>query len=362
MNLRITISRQTVKAMSKKLKIAYARGDIRLVRRISALVEVLDDGQEVSRVSEKWDVSVACVYEWINALILEGISSLKYQRKAGRQSRLTASQKKQLCAWLDDGPQSAGFESGCWSSLLVQELIRREFEVLYNRTYVCALLQGLGYTFQKAKFVSDHLDEAKRDAWRQEIWPQIVDTATRCGGMILFGDEASFPQWGTLSYTWAKRGEQPKVKTTGKRKGYKTFGLIDYFTGRFFHHSIQDKFNALSYQTFLLSVLGCTTQPIFLIQDGAKYHTSKAMRVFFAEHAQRLTVCQLPSYSPDLNPIEFLWRKVKRLATHNKYHALFEHLIESVDTALQHFTQTPALVKRLFRSYLVASDLQPQLA
>jgi len=123
-------------------------------------------------------------------------------------------------------------------------------------------------------------------------------------------------------------------------------------------------------------VLNTTTQPIFLkvallgaIQDGAKYHTSKAMRAFFAEHVDRLIVCQLPSYSPDLNPkvallgaIEYLWRKVKGLATHNKYHAQFAHLITSVDAALNHFSQTPALVQQLFKSYLAASDLQPQRA
>ena len=123
-------------------------------------------------------------------------------------------------------------------------------------------------------------------------------------------------------------------------------------------------------------MLNTTTQPIFLkvallgaIQDGAKYHTSKAMRAFFAEHVDRLIVCQLPSYSPDLNPkvallgaIEYLWRKVKGLATHNKYHAQFAHLITSVDAALNHFSQTPALVQQLFKSYLAASDLQPQRA
>jgi len=93
------------------------------------------------------------------------------------------------------------------------------------------------------------------------------------------------------------------------------------------------------------------------------------MRAFFAEHVDRLIVCQLPSYSPDLNPkvallgaIEYLWRKVKGLATHNKYHAQFAHLITSVDAALNHFSQTPALVQQLFKSYLAASDLQPQRA
>ena len=361
MNTRITISRQTVKVMNQRLKHAYDRGDTRLVRRISAVLEVLDARQDVSAVSDKWAISVGCIYDWIQELMLNGVQSLKYQRKGGRSSKLTVSQKKQLCQMLDAGPQQAGFEQGCWSSLLVQELIRREFDgVVYNRLYVCELLRNLGYSFQKAKYVSDHLDEAARMAWRSQKWPEILKAATARHAMILFGDEASFPQWGSLSYTWARLGEQPKVKTSGKRKAYKTFGLIDYFSGRFFHHSITGKFNAESYQAFLVRVLACTHQHLFLIQDGARYHTSKAMQAFFALHASRITICQLPSYSPDFNPIEYLWRKVKTLATHNKYFPEFEQLTQSVDMALHHFATHARTVKRLFRAYCAESDLSPQ--
>jgi transposase len=249
-----------------------------------------------------------------------------------------------------------------YPSLEWLEWIRRECGVLFNRRYVCELLKNLGYTFQKAKWVADHLDEAARADWKRERWPGIVQAAHARNAMILFGDEASFPQWGTLNYTWARRGQQPTVKTCGKRKAYKTFGAIDYFTGRFFHHSITGKFNAQSYQTFLLSILARTTQHIFLVQDGAKYHTSQPMKAFFQQHADRITVCQLPSYSPDFNPIEYLWRKVKTLATHNKYFPQFEQLIESVDATLRFFAQRASVVKRLFRAYCAESELTLPLA
>ena len=360
MNPRITISRETVKTMSERLQVAYQRGDTRLVRRISAVLEVLTAQHRVAAVSAKWGISPACLYAWITALLLTGVESLRYQRKGGRAPKLTPSQKQQLCTWLDAGPQAVGFANGCWSSLLVQELIRREFGgVVYNRMYVCQLLKQLGYSFQKAQFVSDHLDAVARAAWTRQTWPGILQAATACGAMLLFGDEASFPQWGTLSYTWARRGKQPQVKTAGKRKAYKTFGLIDYFTGRLFHQSLTGKFNAESYQAFLTSVLACTRQPIFLIQDGAKYHTSKAMQAFFAQQAERLTVYQLPSYSPDYNPIEYLWRKVKTLATHNQYFPQFEQLMTSVDAALRHFAQRADDVHLLFLAYCTESKLLP---
>src|SRR5262249_31817115 len=77
--------------------------------------------------------------------------------------------------------------------------------------------------------------------------------------------------------------------------------------------------NSASYAAFLLDVLSQTTQPVVVIQDGARYHTSKAMQASFETHAERLTIEQLPAYSPDFNPIEHLWKKVKKEATHLKY-------------------------------------------
>jgi hypothetical protein len=83
---------------------------------------------------------------------------------------------------------------------------------------------------------------------------------------------------GSLSYTWAQRGEQPAVPTSGTRRAYKVFGLIDFFSGALFSQGITGKFNSDSYQAFLDAVLKQTQGHLVLIQDGARYHTSKAMQ------------------------------------------------------------------------------------
>ena len=171
-----------------------------------------------------------------------------------------------------------------------------------------------------------------------QTWPQILQAARAAEGWILFGDEVSFAQWGSLGYTWARRGQQPVVMTSGKRRAYKVFGLIEFFSGQFFYHGITDKFNSQSYIAFLSQVLEQTSAPLFLIQDGARYHTSTVTRQFFAAHADRLSVFQLPSYSPDYNPIEFSWRNVKRDATHLKYFPTFDALVSSVDHTLTVFS------------------------
>jgi len=54
----------------------------------------------------------------------------------------------------------------------------------------------------------------------------------------------------------------------------------------------------------------------------------------------------LPSYSPDYNPIEYLWKKVKTKATHNRYFAEFVKLVNSVDQALKVLaTQTNEILR-----------------
>lgn len=105
-----------------------------------------------------------------------------------------------------------------------------------------------------------------------------------------------------------------------------------------------------------------TTQPIILIHDGARYHTARKTQAFVAQHAERLSVYQLPSYSPDYNPIEHLWRNLKRSRTHNRYFPTFDALCQAVDAGLAHFQTHPAEVIRLMGRYLEEMAECPQAA
>ena len=337
--------------MDLELQAAFRRNDLRRVKRISAL-RLLADGHAPAPIAERLGLARSTLYAWLRAFLVEGGASLRPHPSPGRPAKLTPTQKQRLRDLVTAGPEAAGFTTGCWTSALLQDLIHREFGVHYHVHYLSELLRNLGFSYQKARFVSDHLNEQQRQVWVQQTWPAIMQAAQRVGALLLFGDEASFAQWGSLAYTWAPRGQQPVVKTGGKRKGYKVFGLIDYFTGRLFSQGHSGRFNAASYWAFLEEVLAQTTQPIILIQDGARYHTAATTQAWFAKHAGRLTVHQLPSYSPDYNPIEHLWRTIKRHNTHNRYFPAFSDLTTAVEAALRHFQQHPQDIKQLMGTYL----------
>ena len=350
MHLKIRISNGTRQQLYTRLQQAYSQGSLRLIRRIHALLYI-DDGQSVTAVAKLLGIGDQTIRDYVGSFILQGVAGLTYKRFPGRPPKLSKTQRKELAELIKAGPQGAGYESGCWSALMIQDLILHHFGVEYHPHYICTLLHNLGFSFQKARFVSGHLDEATRIQWMTHTWPKVLRMARKLKAMVLFGDEASFAQWGSLSYTWAPKGHQPTVKTSGKRKSYKVFGLIDYFSGRLFYKAHTGRFNSASYASFLLDVLAQTDQPIILIQDGAKYHTSKAMSQFFAQHKGRLTKFQLPSYSPDFNPIEYLWKKVKKQATHLKYFAEFASLMENVDKVLVRFANTPKEITALMGRY-----------
>jgi transposase len=337
-------------SLNNRLKSAQQLGLVQQVKRILALL-ALSKGNSISQVATLLKVTGETVRLWLQSFLLKGIHSLEKQTSPGRPPKLTKAQKKDLAQIIDKGPEASGYTASCWRSPMLQDLIKEKYGISYSVHYISQLLKNMGFSFQKARFISDHLNEKTRQQWLDFTWPQVLKLAEKKKAYLLFGDEASFPQWGTLSYTWARRGQQPTVKTSGKRKSYKVFGLIDYFTGRFFYQATQARLCSQSYQQFLESVLVSTRKHIFLIQDGARYHTSAALKAFFILHSHRITVVELPSYSPDFNPIEGLWKKIKVNYTHLKHFPSFEALVLTVDEALKDFAFSPLDILPLFGFY-----------
>jgi transposase len=77
---------------------------------------------------------------------------------------------------------------------------------------------------------------------------------------------------------------------------------------------------------FIRYLLQSTQGKIFLILDNAKWHHAKDLKEFFEANRDRLILIFLPAYSPELNPIERVWRITRRKVTHNRYFLSIEDL------------------------------------
>jgi transposase len=110
------------------------------------------------------------------------------------------------------------------------------------------------------------------------------------------------------------------------------------------HSETSGRFNGVSYIEFLKQLLAYYPGKIFLVEDGAPYHHSAIVKEFKKAHTDRLTIEQLPAYSPDYNPIEKLWKNTKKAATHLKYFKTFEDLHASVVKTFQSYMQDASKV------------------
>lgn len=204
----LSLGKAKRKALEARIRNAEQLGDTRTVKRglaILALVGVV--ALRIDEVGSCFRVSVKTVRNWIKDFLLRGVASLEIGKSPGRPAKLTKSQRKELAQLIDEGPSSAGFLGNCWRSPMIQALIKERFGVSYSVFYIAQLLKNMDFSYQKARFVSDKENEAERARWLSEEWPEILTLAERKNAYILFGDEVSFPQWGTLSYTWARRGQ-----------------------------------------------------------------------------------------------------------------------------------------------------------
>lgn len=128
-------------------------------------------------------------------------------------------------------------------------------------------------------------------------------------------------------------GITPEIKSPVERYKMSIFGAMGK-NGQLITLE-NEKFNAETFKLFLEKLLleadvaykaNGTKKKILLVLDNAKYHHAKMLQDWLQEVGCVLELFFLPPYSPELNPIEILWKKTRRAVTHNRYFKSLEAL------------------------------------
>ena len=95
-------------------------------------------------------------------------------------------------------------------------------------------------------------------------------------------------------------------------------------------------FDSETFWQFLRQVSSCSGRRVAVISDNAKYHHALLHREWRQQLEPRFALHFLPSYSPQLNPIERICKLTRRLCLHNVF---FAHLQEVTDCVEEQFEQ-----------------------
>jgi transposase len=134
---------------------------------------------------------------------------------------------------------------------------------------------------------------------------------------VVFTDEAGFRLLPALVRTYAPRGQTPILEVPFGRDHLSVLGAVT-LDGRVLtwiqNHSVKGP----DVVHFLKHLLAHIPGKLVVVWDNLPAHKGQAVKDFLAHGAaQRLTLKALPSYAPDLNPEEGIWRFLKYVELKN---------------------------------------------
>lgn len=164
-------------------------------------------------------------------------------------------------------------------------------------------------------------------------------------------DEVHFQHYGSRCRMWMP----PEIKDpvllhhpTRKSVGY--FGAVRLRDGKFARQRETDKCNAASFGRFMKRLKkagGRSGRRVVVITDNAKYHHARLHKEWREENKNKFALSFLPPYSPDLNPIERVWKLVRRLCLHNQYFPELEKVIQTVEHQFNLWTDSSETLRKL---------------
>ncbi|XVQ83656.1 transposase [Microbispora siamensis] len=181
-------------------------------------------------------------------------------------------------------------------------------------------------------------------------------SAAADGAWICFEDEAGQGLRPPRARTWGRRGCTPVVHVRGRGSGRVNIAaLVCYKPGErsrliYRLHIYRGRkgepktFGWMDYRDLILHAHAQLAAPIVLIWDNLNLHLVPGMKTFAAEHADWLTIVQLPTYAPELNPTEGIWSLLKRGALANLAAADLPHLVRVIKRALKKIQYRPHLI------------------
>ena len=195
--------------------------------------------------------------------------------------------------------------------------VKLRFKVEYMPSGMRDLLHRIGYEYKKPKLVPGNPDKEAQVEFAQ-YYEDFMQTKA-ADVEVLFGD-AVHPEHNTLAaYGWIKRGQRRELKTNSGRQRLNLHGAINAET---YHVTLieSETVNADSTLNLLTAIENAypASKEIHLILDNARYHYSKLVKEFLK--TSRINLVFLPSYSPNLNLIERLWKFFKKMVLYNRYY------------------------------------------
>jgi len=279
--------------------------DVIELDRIKAVL-LRSEGWSIAAIAQALRVYESTVTRHIKDYVEEG--KLNFT-KGGSNSLLSEKQTEQLVAHLEENLYHHTYD--------IVRYIKETFGIEYSVSGLNKLLHRHGFTYKKPKGQPYKADPNKQAAFIKRY--NKLKASLNTNEKIVFIDAVHPTQATKLSYGWIKRGGTVEISTTASRTRINLIGaivlenisstkVIEYETIN--TDSVANFFSEIRKQHEMKFKL-------HVILDQSGYHRSKELKK--VAKSLNIKLHYLPAYSPNLNPIERLWKVMNEKVRNNKF-------------------------------------------
>ncbi|MCS3672422.1 transposase [Salinibacter ruber] len=297
-------------------------------------------GFSAPEIAQIHDCAEATVYKWIERFDEEGPPGLHDRERDGRSPKIDKEAEEELRRLLESAPPEEGENGSRWTAPRLARHLKEELGIEVHPETVRRALRRLGFSWTRPR---RRLPPTDGEEYQRRM-AKVVEAIGKVGTetTVLFEDETEIKRFPPIRRMWQPVGRQRAVDVPSNNEDFAFYGVVDVLEGGVYAERYPKEISEHTI-SFLESVLARTTGQVLLIWDQARWHTSQAVSGWVDRH-DRLEVLLLPPRSPETNPIEDLWREMKRAVA-----ACLERSLDRLEEACLQFLdrQTPDDILRI---------------
>jgi transposase len=251
-------------------------------------------------------------------------------------------------------PEDYEIDSALWTRRAVQALIEQLCGVKLPIRTVGEYLKRWRYTPQRPTERAYEQDPDGVAEWLEETYPAIVERTQQESASIEWGDESglSSNEYGGRGY--APIGKTPEIRPSERKRDRLNFIASVSNTGHVQFMVYTCNLTVAIFIAFLKRLIHRHVKKLFWVTDRHPIHLNPKVKKWLKEHAEQIEMFNLPSYSPQLNPVEYLNGDVKQ-GVHDKPPSRNVHQFKQrLMSHLRKLQQLPERVKSYFQHPSIA--------
>ena len=280
---------------------------------------------------------------WVHRFEQQGLGGLAEGERSGRPSRLSEKQSKEINRVLRERPSDAGMRVNLWDGKTLSAWIEKTYGIQLGVRQCQRLFRQFEFRLRKPRPVLARADPARQKA-QKKLRKLMRDDAVDLWAL-------HFQQQGSRCRMWVPpETRDPIVYHHPTRKSVGYFAAVRLRDGEFLFRRETGRFNGESFWEFLKLFREASTvsgRRVLAISDNAQYHRSTLHLSWRDQQAPQFRLDFLPPYSPELNPIERVWKLTRRLCLHNRYFGFLDGVVSAVEDQFAEWTKSNDILRRL---------------